>query len=89
MELLWEDIGNSAFPVADACKIRKNIFLYKLKHGLNNSKCTVIRELSQLRSKHNALKHEITVLGEDYEEQDYAVRQKSKRNKKCVYSKGI
>ncbi|KMQ97038.1 hypothetical protein RF55_2653 [Lasius niger] len=81
LELLWEDISNSAFPVAEACKIRKNILLYKLKHGLNDSTITSIKHLNQLRSKSNALKQQISTLEEEYEEQDHIVRQKMQRLK--------
>lgn len=66
------------FPVTEACEIRKNILLYKLKHGLNDSAISSVRDLNQLRSKSNALKQQISALEEEYEEQDYIVRQKSK-----------
>lgn len=78
LELLWEDISNSVFPAAEACKIRKNILLYKLKHGLNDSAILSVRDLNQLRAKSNALKQQISALEEEYEEQDHTVRQKSK-----------
>lgn len=64
--------------MAEACKIRKNILLYKLKHGLNDSTITSIKHLNQLRSKSNALKQQISTLEEEYEEQDHIIRQKSK-----------
>lgn len=75
---MWEDISNSAFPVTETCKIRKNILLYKLKHGLNDSAISSVRDLNQLRSKSNVLKQQISALEEEYEEQDHTVRQKSK-----------
>lgn len=78
LEFLWEDISNSTFPVAEACKIRKNILLYKLKHGLNDPAITAIKHLNQLKSKSNTLKQQISTLEDEYEEQDYVVRQKSK-----------
>lgn len=84
LEFLWEDISNSAFPVAEACKIRKNILLYKLKHGLNDSAIASIKHLNQLNAKSNILKQQIFTLEEEYEEQDYIVRQKSKINKNYV-----
>jgi len=80
LELLWEDISNSVFSVTEACKIRKNILLYKLKHGLNDSTIASVRNLNQLRSKSNMLNQQISSLEEEYEEQDYNVRQKSKSN---------
>lgn len=80
LELLWEDISNSVFPVSEAFKIRKNILLYKLRHGLNDSTIASVRNLNQLRSKSNILKTQISSLEEEYEEQDYNVRQKSKNN---------
>lgn len=64
--------------MAEACKIRKNILLYKLKHGLNDSAITAIKHLNQLKSKSNTLKQQISTLEDEYEEQDYVVRQKSK-----------
>ncbi|XP_077266327.1 uncharacterized protein LOC143899706 isoform X2 [Temnothorax americanus] len=81
LELLWEDISNSVFPAAQACKIRKNILLYKLKHGLNDSAISSVRELNQLRSKSGTLKQQISALEEEYEERDYTVRQKMQRLK--------
>ncbi|GAB1862048.1 hypothetical protein CAJAP_03127 [Camponotus japonicus] len=81
LELLWEDISNSVFPVVEASKIRKNILLYKLKHGLNDSAIASIKHLSQLKAKSNTLKQQISTLEEEYEEQDYIVRQKMQRLK--------
>lgn len=81
LELVWEDISNSVFPAAEACKIRKNILLYKLKHGLNDSAISSVRDLHQLRSKSHALKQQTSALEEEYEEQDYIVRKKSKMRK--------
>lgn len=78
LELLWEDISNSAFPVAEVCKTRKNILLYKLKHGLNDSAISSVRDFNQLKAKSNVVKQQISTLEEEYEEQDYTVRQKSK-----------
>jgi len=78
LELLWEDISNSAFPITEACKIRKNILLYKLKHGLTDSSISSARHLDQLKIKNNALKQQISILEEEYEEQDHTIRQKSK-----------
>lgn len=78
LELLWEDISNSAFPAAEAYKIRRNILLYKLKHELNDSAILSVRDLNQLRTKSNVLKQQISGLEEEYEEQDYTVRQKSR-----------
>lgn len=85
MEFLWEDISNSAFPITEAYKIRKNILLYKLKHGLNDSAIASIKHLNQLKAKSNTLKQQISTLEEEYEEQDYIVRQKSKINKKYIF----
>jgi len=70
LELLWEDISNSVFPVTEACKMRKNILLHKLKHGLNDSTITSVKDLNQLRSKSNILNREISSLEEEYEKQD-------------------
>ncbi|XP_029167338.1 uncharacterized protein LOC114937840 [Nylanderia fulva] len=81
LKLLWEDISNSVFPMEEVCKIRKNILLYKLKHGLNDSTITSIKHLNQLRSKDNALKQQISTLEKEYEEQDYIVRQKMQQMK--------
>ncbi|XP_018303715.1 uncharacterized protein [Mycetomoellerius zeteki] len=81
LELLWEDISNSAFPIAEACKIRKNVLLCKLKHGLTDSAISSVRDLNQLKVKNNALKQQISTLEEGYEEQDYTVRQKLQRLK--------
>ncbi|XP_070154106.1 uncharacterized protein [Polyergus mexicanus] len=81
LEFLWEDISNSTFPAAEACKIRKNILLYKLKHGLNDSAITAIKHLNQLKSKSNTLKQQISTLEDEYEEQDYVVRQKMQQLK--------
>ncbi|XP_011262623.1 uncharacterized protein LOC105255191 [Camponotus floridanus] len=81
LELVWEDISNSVFPIAEASKIRKNILLYKLKHGLNDSAIASIKHLSQLKDKSNTLKQQISTLEEEYEEQDYIVRQKMQRLK--------
>lgn len=78
--LLWEDIATSAFPAAKAHKIRKNILLYKLKHGLNDSTISSVRDLSRLRSNGNALKHQISVAEEEYEDQDHIIRQKSEKS---------
>lgn len=68
----------------EACKIRKNILLYKLKHGLNDSAITSIKHLNQLKSKSNILKQQISTLEDEYEEQDYVVRQKSKIKKNAL-----
>ncbi|KYM81869.1 hypothetical protein ALC53_07661 [Atta colombica] len=81
LELLWEDISNSAFPIAEACKIRKNILLYKLKHGLTDSSISSARHLDQLKVKNNALKQQISILEEEYEEQDHTARQKMQQLK--------
>ncbi|XP_012060341.1 PREDICTED: uncharacterized protein LOC105623562 [Atta cephalotes] len=81
LELLWEDISNSAFPIAEACKIRKNILLYKLKHGLTDSSISSARHLDQLKVKNNALKQQISILEEEYEEQDHTTRQKMQQLK--------
>ncbi|XP_012220664.1 uncharacterized protein [Linepithema humile] len=81
LELLWEDISNSTFPMTEAFKIRKNILVYKLRHGLNDSTIASVRNLNQLRSKSNILKQQISLLEEEYEEQDYNVRQKMQRLK--------
>lgn len=64
--------------MTEACRIRKNILLYKLKHGLNDSTISSVRDLNHLRSKSNVLKQQISALEEQYEEHDYVVRQKSK-----------
>lgn len=85
LEFVWEDISNSTFPVAEACKIRKNILLYKLKHeGLNDSTITSIKHLNQLKTKSNTLKQQISTLEDEYEERDYVVRQKSKIKKNLL-----
>ncbi|KYM93814.1 hypothetical protein ALC62_15515, partial [Cyphomyrmex costatus] len=76
LELLWEDISNSTFPIAEAHKIRKNILLCKLKHGLTDSAISSVRNFNQLKDKNNALKQQISTLEEEYEEQDHIVRQK-------------
>ncbi|XP_011865607.1 PREDICTED: uncharacterized protein LOC105560797 [Vollenhovia emeryi] len=76
LELLWEVISNSAFPVAEACEIRKGLLLYKLKHVLKDAKISSVRNLNQLRLKSDALEQQISALEEEYEEQDYTVRQK-------------
>ncbi|XP_072757771.1 uncharacterized protein [Anoplolepis gracilipes] len=81
LEFLWEDISNSAYPVTEACKIRKNLLLYKLKHQLNDSAITSINHLNQLKSKSNILKQQTSILEEEYEKQDYIVRQKMQRLK--------
>ncbi|XP_050452808.1 uncharacterized protein LOC126852251 [Cataglyphis hispanica] len=81
LEFVWEDISNSTFPVAETCKIRKNILLYKLKHGLNDSTITSIKHLNQLKAKSNTLKQQISTLEDEYEERDYVVRQKMQRLK--------
>ena len=84
LELLWEEVSNSAFPATKAYKIRKNILLYKLKHGLNDSTIASVRNLNQLRTKSETLKQQISLLEQEYEAQDYNVRQESKWNEKIV-----
>ncbi|XP_039313851.1 uncharacterized protein LOC105205884 isoform X2 [Solenopsis invicta] len=81
LELLWEDISNSVFPVAEVCKIKRNILLYKLKHGLNDSAISSVRDFNQLKAKGNAMKQQISMLEKEYEEQDYTVRQKMQQLK--------
>ncbi|XP_012532464.1 uncharacterized protein LOC105834486 isoform X1 [Monomorium pharaonis] len=81
LELLWEDISNSVFPTAEVCKIRKNILLHKLKHGLNDSAISSIRNFNQLKVKSNTVKQQISTLEKEYEEQDYNVRQKMQQLK--------
>ncbi|KAL6433442.1 hypothetical protein ACFW04_006525 [Cataglyphis niger] len=81
LEFVWEDISNSTFPMAEACKIRKNILLYKLKHELNDSTITSIKHLNQLKVKSNTLKQQLSTLEDEYEERDYVVRQKMQRLK--------
>ncbi|XP_011643249.1 uncharacterized protein LOC105431031 [Pogonomyrmex barbatus] len=81
LELLWEDISSSVFPMAEACNIRKNILLYKLKHGFKDTEILSVINLNKLRSTSNTLKQQISVLEEEYEEQDHAVRQKMQRLK--------
>lgn len=77
LEFLWEDISSFAFPVTEVHKIRKNILLHKLRHGLNDSRIESVKNLSRLRPNSDTLKHEIIMIEEEYENQDHTVRQKS------------
>ncbi|EFN86957.1 hypothetical protein EAI_05187 [Harpegnathos saltator] len=81
LELLWEDISPSMLPMAEVQKIRKNILLHKLKHGLNDSTIESVKDLKQLRSNKDVLQHQISVMRENYEDLDYNVRQKMQRLK--------
>jgi len=76
--LLWEEISNSAYPMFEARQIRKNILLYKLRHGLSDPTIARVKDLNQLRCKSNKIKDQISALEKEYDEQDYIVRQKSK-----------
>lgn len=78
LDLLWEDISPCIFPMAEVQKIRKNILLHKLRHGLYDSSIASMRDLIQLRSNNDKLQHQISVVKENYENLDYNVRQKSK-----------
>ncbi|KAL0121619.1 hypothetical protein PUN28_006853 [Cardiocondyla obscurior] len=81
LELLWEDISNSTYSLTEACKIRKNILLHKLKHEINDPVISSVRHLHQLKFKSSALKQQASAMEEDYEEQDYIVRQKKQQLK--------
>lgn len=59
-------------------KIRKNILLHKLRHGLDDPTIASVKDLKQLRSNSDILQHQISMVKENYEDQDHTVRQKSK-----------
>ncbi|XP_026829108.1 uncharacterized protein LOC113562808 [Ooceraea biroi] len=81
LELLWEDISNCVYPTTEACKIKKNILLYKLRHGLKDSTIARIKDLDQSRCKNNKLKDQIAALEKEYDEQDHTVRRKMQQLK--------
>lgn len=78
LELLWEDISPSILLLTEAQKIKKNILLHNLKHGLDNPTITSVKNFNQLRSNNDILQHKISGMKQNHEDLDYNVRQKSK-----------
>ena len=76
---LWDELADIIFNAEEAKTIRKNILLYQLKHGTHNKLIQCVKNISQLKSERNNLKTQINKLKEEYEQQDFTVRQKVKK----------
>nr|XP_050847551.1 uncharacterized protein LOC127062805 isoform X2 [Vespula vulgaris] len=88
LELLWSEIGNATFTSKDVREVRKNILLYKLRHEKKDATIQCIQDISRLKAERNRLKIVSSSLKEEYEQQDFLVRQRVKhlKNIKSKYS---
>lgn len=73
---MWDDLADVIFNTKEAKIIRKNILLYHLKQGTSNNIIECMKNLLQLKLNKNDLKNQISKLEEEYEQQDFTVRQK-------------
>lgn len=73
---MWDDLADVIFNIKEAKIIRKNILLYHLKQGTSNNVIECMKNLLQLKLNKNDLKNQISKLEEEYEQQDFTVRQK-------------
>lgn len=73
---MWDDLADVIFNIKEAKIIRKNILLYHLKQGTSNNAIECMKNLLQLKLNKNDLKNQISKLEEEYEQQDFTVRQK-------------
>ncbi|XP_043804008.1 uncharacterized protein LOC122720942 [Apis laboriosa] len=74
--LMWDDLADVIFNTKEAKIIRKNILLHHLKQGTSNNVIECMKNLLQLKLNKNDLKNQISKLEEEYEQQDFIVRQK-------------
>ncbi|KAK2588192.1 hypothetical protein KPH14_004231 [Odynerus spinipes] len=88
LELLWTEIGNASLTNKEVRDVRKNILLYKLKHRQKDTNVECIKNIAYLKEQRKRLKILSLSLKEDYEQQDFLVRQKVEqlRNIKSKYS---
>ncbi|XP_043665151.1 uncharacterized protein LOC122627760 isoform X3 [Vespula pensylvanica] len=88
LELLWSEIGNATFTSKDVREVRKNILLYKLRHKKKDATIQCIQDISRLKAERNRLKTVSSSLKEEYEQQDFLVRQRVKhlKNIKSKYT---
>lgn len=73
---MWDDLADVIFNTKEAKIIRKNILLHHLKQGTSNNVIECMKNLLQLKLNKNDLKNQISKLEEEYEQQDFIVRQK-------------
>ncbi|XP_015181095.1 PREDICTED: uncharacterized protein LOC107068826 [Polistes dominula] len=78
LELLWSEIGNATFTTKDVNEVRKNILLYKLRHKKKDSTIECVKNIAYLKAERSRLKISSSSLKEQYEEQDFLVRQRVK-----------
>lgn len=74
--MLWSEIGNATFTSKDVREVRKNILLYKLRHEKKDATIQCIQDISRLKAERNRLKIVSSSLKEEYEQQDFLVRQR-------------
>ncbi|XP_043490843.1 uncharacterized protein LOC122516785 [Polistes fuscatus] len=78
LELLWSEIGNATFTAKDVKEVRKNILLYKLRHKKKDSIVECVKNIAYLKAERSRLKISSSSLKEQYEQQDFLVRQRVK-----------
>ncbi|KOX71921.1 hypothetical protein WN51_03198 [Melipona quadrifasciata] len=78
--LMWDDFAEVIFNAKEAKIIRKNVLLYHLKHKTSNKIIQCMKNLSQLKSSKSDLRDQISKLEEEYEQQEFKVKQKARRD---------
>lgn len=74
--LMWDDLAEVIFNAKEAKTIRKNVLLYHLKQKTSNKTVQCMKNLLELKSEKINLRDQISKLEEEYEQQDFRVRQK-------------
>ncbi|XP_068979868.1 uncharacterized protein [Bombus flavifrons] len=74
--LMWDDLAEVIFNAKEAKTIRKNVLLYHLKQKTSNKAVQCMKNLLELKSEKINLRDQISKLEEEYEQQDFRVRQK-------------
>ena len=82
---MWDDFAEVIFNAKEAKTIRKNVLLYHLKHKTSNKIVQCMKNLSQLKLSKSDLRDQISKLEEEYEQQEFKVKQKGI----CIIHKNI
>lgn len=74
--MLWSEIGNAIFTSKNVREVKKNILLYILRHKKKDATINCIQNLLDLKAERYRLKIVSSSLKEEYEQQDFLIRQR-------------
>ncbi|XP_054002355.1 uncharacterized protein LOC128889065 [Hylaeus anthracinus] len=73
---LWDDLADVIFTCDETTVIRKNVLLHQLKNGKPDKIVQCIQNISRMKSNRQNSRNQISKLEEEYEQLDFAVRQR-------------